>query len=264
MSSSTFVAEWQALEAGSVRCFMAGQGPAMLYLHPAAGFRPSPAVERLCRSFRVIAPVTPGFDGTPLLPGVASIAALADLYAALIDKIAGGHCGVVGQSLGAWIGARLALQHPAKVEPLILASPAGFRHPSLPPLSFEPEIMARQLHAHPERRPAETRPPEQLAGNREAMRHYGAGTSWDEDLDRRIGEIRCLTLVVHGTKDVRVPADAVRRMRREIPHSHLVFVYDAAHSIEFDQPERVAALYEDFLLRGEAFIVNAAAPERAL
>lgn len=264
MSDSAFQEEWCALPAGSIKYFTAGSGPTVLYLHPAAGFRPSPAVERLCRSFRVVAPVVPGFDGTPLLPDVASIAELADVYAALVDEVSAGTCGVVGQSLGAWIGAWLALKHGAKVQPLILASPAGFRHPSLPPLSFDPEAMLRQLHAHPERRPAETRPQERLAGNREAMRHYHAGTSWDEELNRCIGDIRSLTLVVHGTKDVRVPADAVRKMRRVMPHSHLVFVYDAAHSIEFDQPERVADLYEDFLLRGEAFIVNAAAaPEHA-
>jgi pimeloyl-ACP methyl ester carboxylesterase len=189
---------------------------------------------------------------------------LADVYSALIDKVAAGTCGAVGQSLGAWIGAWLAVKHAAKVQPLILASPAGFRQPSLPPLSFEPETLLRQLHAHPERRPADTRSPEQLAGNRDATQHYRAGTSWDEELNRRIGEVRCLTLVVHGTKDVRVPADAVRSMRRVIPHSHLVFVHDAAHSIEHDQPERVADLYEDFMLRGEAFIINAAAaPEHA-
>lgn len=263
MKSMTFEAEWHDLPAGAVKCFAAGSGPVLLYLHPAAGFRPSGPIERLCRRFRVIAPVVPGFDGTPTLPGIASPAALADLYATLIDKVGGGRCDVVGQSLGAWIGAWLAVKHPDKVEPLILASPAGFRHPSLPPLSFEPEIMLRQLHAHPERRPPETRPPEHVAGNREAMKHYRAGTSWDEELERRVGEIRCITLIVHGTKDVRVPVDAVRTMRRVIPHSNLVFVYDAAHSIEFDQPERVGKLYEDFLLRGEAFIVNAAAPEHA-
>ncbi len=264
VSSFSFEAEWHELSPGLVKCLTAGSGPTLLYLHSAAGFRPSPPVERLCRRFRVVAPIVPGFDGTPMLRGVGSVAALADVYAALIDKIAGGRCGVAGQSLGAWIGAWLALKHPEKVEPLILASPAGFRDPSLPPLSFEPETMLRQLHAHPERRPPETRPPEQLASNREAMKHYRAGTSWDEDLNRRIGEIRSLTLIVHGTKDVRVPADAVRKMRQAIPHSHLVYVNDAAHSIEFDQPERVGKLYEDFLLRGEAFIVNApAAPEHA-
>ena len=264
MTSIRFTPGRAALSAGPVDYATAGEGPALLYLHPAAGFRASPPVERLAKRFRMVAPVVPGFDGTPLLPGIATIPALADLYAELIDKVADGRADVVGQSLGAWIGAWLAVKHPAKVEPLVLASPAGFRPPSLPPLSFEPGAMLQQLHAHPERRPAETKTPEQLAANRKALAHYGIASAWDEELNRRLGEIKCLTLIVHGTKDVRVPVAAVRKMRRDIPHSHLVYVHDAAHSIEFDQPERVGALYEDFLARGEAFIVNTGAAPAVL
>ncbi|MGE0734672.1 MAG: alpha/beta fold hydrolase [Alphaproteobacteria bacterium] len=257
MQPTGFKTEQVALSAGTVRYHSAGTGQPLLYLHSAAGFRLSEPIARLCNRFRVIAPVVPGFDGTDTLPGIRTVAALADLYAQLIDAVGGGSCSVVGQSLGAWIGAWLAIKHPQKVEPLILASPAGFRDPSLPALSFDPDVMLRQLHAYPERRPAETRPAEQLAGNRAALKHYGVGSSWDEELNRRLGDIKCLTLIVHGTMDVRVPLDAVRRMRREIPHSHLVYIYDAAHSIEFDQPARVGVVYEDFLRRGEAFIVNA-------
>ena len=36
----------------------------------------------------------------------------------------------------------------------------------------------------------------------------------------------------------------------------LLFVYDAGHNIEVDQPERFVALIRDFFSRGEAFIVN--------
>ncbi|MDH3235210.1 MAG: alpha/beta hydrolase [Alphaproteobacteria bacterium] len=244
------------LSRGAVQYHTAGEGPALLYLHPAAGFRPSGPIEQLASHFRLIAPIVPGFDGTDRLPGVDTVPAVADLYAEIISALADGACDVVGQSLGAWIGAWLAVSHPETVEPLILASPAGFRPPHAPPLSFKPEVMLRQLYAHPEKRPPETKTAEQIAGNREAIKHYGIGAAWDEELNRRIGEIRCLTLIVHGTKDVRVPVDAVRKLRHEIPHSHLVFVYDAAHSIEIDQPERVGALYTDFLWRGEAFIVN--------
>lgn len=263
MQATPFVSGQARLSAGTVDYVSAGEGPPLLYLHPAAGFRPSPPIERLCRHFRVVAPIVPGFDGTGTLPGIDTVAALATLYGEFVDQVAGGHCAVVGQSLGAWMGAWLAIAHPAKVEALILASPAGFRPPSAPPLSFEPEAMARQLFAHPERRPPETKSAAQLAGNRAALKHYGVGTSWDEALNARLGEIGCLTLIVHGTKDVRVPVDAVRKMRRAIPHAHLVYVYDAAHSIEFDQPGRVGTIYEDFLRRGEAFIVNAGAKTEA-
>jgi len=244
------------LSQGEVRYHTAGDGPPLLYLHPAAGFRLSGPIERLANRFRLIAPIVPGFDGTERLPGLDTIPGIANLYAELIAELADGACDVVGQSLGAWIGAWLAIDHPETVEPLVLASPAGFRPPDAPPLSFEPEVMLNQLYAYPDKRPPETKSAEQLAGNRDAVKHYRIGAAWDGELNRRIGEIRCLTLIVHGTKDVRVPVEAVRKLRHDIPHAHLVFVYDAAHSIEIDQPERVGALYEDFLLRGEAFIVN--------
>ena len=77
----------------------------------------------------------------------------------------------------------------------------------------------------------------------------------------RVGEIDCQTLILHGTRDVRVPAAGVQMLKARIPHSQLVYVYDAAHSLELDQPERVGGLIEDFLVRGEAFIVNQKLPE---
>lgn len=254
--SMEFSARTVGLSVGEVNYRTAGDGPPLLYLHPAAGFRVTGPIERLATAFRVIAPVAPGFDGTPTIDGLNTVSGIADLYGELIDRLAAGRCDVVGQSLGAWIGAWLAIEHPAKVEPLVLASPAGFRPPDSPPLSFEPKAMLKQLYAHPERRPPETKSAEQLSGNRAAVKHYGIGAAWDEKLNARIGEIGCLTLIVHGTKDVRVPLEAVQKLRRDISHSHLVYVYDAAHSIEVDQPERVGDLYMDFLQRGEAFVVN--------
>jgi alkanesulfonate monooxygenase SsuD/methylene tetrahydromethanopterin reductase-like flavin-dependent oxidoreductase (luciferase family) len=70
MSAVPFVPARADLAAGPLRYAAAGEGPALLYLHPAAGFRPSPPVRRLAKRFRVIAPIVPGFDGTPLLPGI--------------------------------------------------------------------------------------------------------------------------------------------------------------------------------------------------
>ena len=43
---------------------------------------------------------------------------------------------------------------------------------------------------------------------------------------------------------------------RQIPRAKLVYVYDAGHNIEVDQPEKFVSLIRDFLMRGEAFIVN--------
>ena len=93
--------------------------------------------------------------------------------------------------------------------------------------------------------------------NRKAMRHYGVGNPRDEDLIARIGEIKAYTLILAGSKDERVPAQAMQTIKTGIKRSQLLYVYDAAHAMEADQSERVAGLVEDFLVRGDAFIVNA-------
>ena len=36
----------------------------------------------------------------------------------------------------------------------------------------------------------------------------------------------------------------------------MIYVFDAGHDIEVDQPERFVALVRDFFARGEEFIVN--------
>lgn len=251
------------LPTGPVSCFVAGAGHDVVYLHPAAGMRISDSLRRLVRRFRVWAPIVPGFDGTPVHGEIDSMPALADLLAAFVEAGPGRAVDVVGSSLGGWLGAWLAVRHPELVEHLVLAAPAGFRPADAPPLSFDPDTMRAQLYAHPERVPPDDKPPEMRKANAAAVARYGLGGSHDAALQARVREIACQTLILHGTLDVRVLATGVQMLKERIPNSQLVYVYDAAHSLELDQPERVGALIEDFLVRGEAFIVNQALPEIA-
>jgi pimeloyl-ACP methyl ester carboxylesterase len=238
--------------------FVGGSGPDLLYLHPASGFRVSGPLERLASKFRVWAPIVPGFDGTELQPEITTLRGVADLISEFMSaKILSGPCDVVGHSLGGWIGAWLSVLHPEQVDQLVLSAPAGFRGPDAPPLSFEPGVMLKQLYAHPEKRPIDEKPPEFITGNRDAIVYYGADESRDIELMSRVCEIDCGTLILHGTQDVRVPAEAVQMLRHEIPYSQLMYIYDAAHGLDIDQPERVGEVIEDFLMRGEAFIVKA-------
>jgi len=55
--------------------------------------------------------------------------------------------------------------------------------------------------------------------------------------------------------DLLATADAIVLSER-IPDCHLIFVYDAAHNIEVDQPDRFLTVVRSFLDRGKAFIVN--------
>ena len=251
------------LPTGPVSYLVAGSGHDVVYLHPAAGMRVSDPLRRLVRRFRVWGPVVPGFDGTSFHETVDSMPALADLLAAFVAAGPGRAVDIVGSSLGGWLGAWLAVRHAHLVEHLVLAAPAGFRPADAPPLSFDPDTMRAQLYAHPERVPPDDKPPQVRRANAAAVARYDLGSSHDAALQTRAEEIACRTLILHGTRDMRVPVSGVQMLKKRIPNSQLVYVYDAAHSLELDQPDRVGALIEDFLVRGEAFIVNQALPEAA-
>ncbi len=53
-----------------------------------------------------------------------------------------------------------------------------------------------------------------------------------------------------------IPAETGRLLKAKLPHVYLMYVYDAAHSIQVDQPERYDRIVGEFLKRGEAFIIN--------
>ena len=112
------------------------------------------------------------------------------------------------------------------------------------------------MYAYPDRRPAETKSEATLERNREMLHHYHGAAVRDEELIARLGEIEALTLVMLGTKDGRMTPESVQLIKERMSRAFLIYVYDAAHNIEVDQPERFAALTGDFLKRGEVFLVN--------
>ena len=53
-----------------------------------------------------------------------------------------------------------------------------------------------------------------------------------------------------------IPKESVQLLKSRLPHSYLVYVWDAAHAIEVDQPERMLSVLTSFLERSEGFMVN--------
>lgn len=248
-----------SLSAGTVTYHVAGDGDPVLCLHGGGGFRSTAGLAALAERFRIYAPVTPGFDGTPTLEGVASLPALAGLWGDFADRIIKRRCDVLGHSFGGRLAAWIAVLMPEKIGRLVLEAPSGLRRG---PLGAVPESLAalrRALIAHPEKAPPETKSPETLARNRKMLGHYFGGPAehrfmfGDNDtvLARRLAEIDALTLILHGTKDGAVTADSMRFIEHCIPRAQLIFIDDAAHAIEIDQPEILSKLVVDFLTRGE-------------
>ena len=255
------------LSAGTATYHVAGDGAPVLYLHGGGGFRSSGALTALATGFRVFAPVTPGFDGTSILEGVDSMPALAGLWGEFADRVIERRCDLIGHSFGGWLAAWLAVLMPRKFDRLVLEAPSGFRQ-GVAAAPTDLDALRRALIVHPENAPPESKPPEMLARNREMLGHYhreasepGAGRvmfgDCDAALSDRLAEIEAPTLILYGTKDGAVRPESVQFVERRIPRAVLMYVDDAAHAIEIDQPEHVAGLVTDFLTRGEAFVGDA-------
>ena len=207
------------LSTGVLQYFRAGEGKPLLYLHPAGGVRRSKVLEGLGRSFSLYVPVIPGFEGTPLHEKIRSRKALAGLTAEFAERVIGARCDVMGWSFGGAVALWLALERPERVERLVLECPAGL-------MSIDPKIKRV---------------------NRALLEHYGAEDGKDEALLARVGEIGHAALIVQGTDDGTIPPPSAELLKGLLKKASLVYVQQAGHDLEMDQPTRVLGVVKEFL-----------------
>jgi pimeloyl-ACP methyl ester carboxylesterase len=245
-----------SLSSGELSYYAAGEGRPVVYLHPAGGVRWTKVLDELAKSFKLLVPVAPGFDGTPAHPSVKSMKALAGLTAEFMEKTVGAPCDLIGCSFGGYLAVWLAAQRPELVDHLVLECPAGFRPKGSGGRPSSPEELRKLLFLHPEKLPPEDKPAEMEAANRKMLPHYGYAADTDGELLALLPSIDKLTLILHGTADRMIPRESVQLLKSRLPHAYLVYIWDAAHAIEVDQPERMLAVLTSFLQRSEGFMVN--------
>lgn len=243
------------LKSRTLPCLVGGNGQPIVFIHSSGGIRLSPAVEKLAETYRIYMPIIPGFDGTAPDDRLKTMRDVADLMAEFIDTQIGAPCDVVGQSFGGRAAAWLAITHPDKVQLLTLAAASIRPHGEARPAGTAAD-MQRRLFAHPEKLVPESKPAEWFAENRALSQRLRGTPEQDRELLDRLSEIRSLTLVLYGTKDGEIPASSAQFLKQRIPKSMLIYVYDAAHAIDSDQPEHFVRLVDGFFSLGETFIVK--------
>jgi pimeloyl-ACP methyl ester carboxylesterase len=189
-----------------------GEGQPFLLLHGGAGpqsMAPFAALLAGHDQNRVLAPTHPGFGGTPRPDGLHSIAGLAATYVALLDALELDDVTVIGNSIGDWITAEMALLGSPRISGIVLVDAVGIEaagHPvaDVSTLSL-PEIMALSFHdPAPFRVDPSTMSDAQKAGmaaNAVALSAYTAGTMADPTLLERLSGVGIPTLVLWGASD---------------------------------------------------------------
>jgi pimeloyl-ACP methyl ester carboxylesterase len=150
--------------------------------------------------------------------GALSLAAMLDE----LDRMADGgeRWGFVGSSLGGWLAARWAALHPERVERLVLLCPA-FDLPARWPVILGREAMARWEEDGALPVPDGAGVPTPL--------HYAF---FEESLAEEPRPVPpCPTLVIHGTRDDRVPIESSRRLRDAHPERVTLVEVDDGHDL---------------------------------
>ena len=119
-----------------------GEGPPLLFLHGAGGFRADHQFLKLLgRHRRITAPSHPGFGASSLPSRIDRPDDIAHIYLGLLDRIGAQPIDLIACSLGGWIGAELTSMAPEKFRRLIFVGPVGVKTGSRETLDI-PDIFA--------------------------------------------------------------------------------------------------------------------------
>ena len=254
--AAAFTAGSVDIDGFTVRYHEAGRGEPLIVLHGAGGPEFSIPLVLLAEKRRVILLEMPGY-GERINDVHQTIGELAESVAAAVEAMGIDRYHLMGTSFGGATAAFLAVAHPDRLISLVLDAPASFREGAGNPNEGTPEEMLRKFRANPWREPVPT-PPDPVAMARTwpmVERLLAARPAYDEELAELLPDCEVRTLILFGDRDGVIPPENGRTFRRLMPNSILVFVYGAAHAIQFDRPEAFTDVVGDFLDRGWGFLL---------
>lgn len=234
-----------------------GDGRPVLVLHGGAGPLSVGAwADDLAAAtgWRVLTPTHPGFGGTPRPEPLHTVTGLAAVYAALLESLDLTDVLVVGNSVGGWIAAEMALLAPTRVSASVVVDAVGLElagHPVADVFSLTPTELAERSWYAPEGRALDVTalPAAQqqvVAANMATLAVYGGPTMTDASLGARLATVTVPVLVVWGEADRVVDVEVGRAYAAAIPHAEFVLVERAGHLPQLEQPAALTAAVRAF------------------
>ena len=224
-----------------------GQGQPFLLLHggggplTVAGFADLLAAQRPAR---VITPTHPGFGGTPRPDSLASVQGLAAVYIALLAELGLSDVTVIGNSIGGWIAAEMALLDTNRINSFVLVDAVGIEvpgHPIADFFSLTPRQVAELSYHDPDRfgiDPSKLSPEALtvMAGNRATLAVYAGTSMIGAGLAQRLASVTTPALVIWGDSDHIADADYGRAFADAIPGARFQLLRETGHLPQIETP----------------------------
>lgn len=235
-----------------------GEGRPVLVLHGGGGpGTVAPWADRLtaARPARVITPTHPGFGGTVRPESLATISGLAALYASLLDHLDLDGVTVVGNSIGGWIAAEMALLALPRVTGFVLVDAVGIEVPDHPVVDFfglTPGEVAQRSYHDPERfgidpMKLSATALAAMAGNRHALGVYAGTDMADPALRDRLAKVTAPTLVLWGEADRIADVDYGRAFAAAIPSAEFRILPGTGHLPQVETPQELLDVVWTFI-----------------
>ncbi len=248
--------------------YSGGFGPKLLWLHGVRGVDPDdPMLAALRKSYRVTAPLAPGFNDLDELSQIDNIHELALDYDDLIEHLGLDHVSLVGHSFGAMIAAEIAAHFPRRVARLVLLAPLGLWNEAYPvtdifayPSAQFDDVLWHDRKARDAFAKAAADETDIKATAHQMIKVAQSLTAiskfvWpipDRGLRRRLPRIACPTLAVFGARDEVVSVRYADDFKSGLRDAETAVIEDAGHMLPYERPQQVFALIDRFLQRETA------------
>jgi pimeloyl-ACP methyl ester carboxylesterase len=270
---------WVTVEGTPLNVIEMGEGDPILFVHGLSGSWPN-WLEQLpvfAKSHRAIAMDLPGFGHSPMPKETITISRYARILDGLCEELGISAATVVGNSMGGFVSAELAIAFPQRVERMVLVSAAGistYHHREVERIEPYLRRLAPMLAAYTgwtaarsdwvARRPGlrnmtlgtVTRHPSRLPAALAAEQLRGAGkpgfiqalrANIDYPIAERLPEIACPTLIVWGAEDRVISVADADMFERLIPNSRKVIFDGTGHMAMLERPAAFNELLEEFM-----------------
>ena len=237
----------------------AGEGPAILILHGWGSSSDSwVEVQKLLseESQKVVVLDLPGFGKTPAPASIWGIEEYSDFMYQYAKHLGVAKFTLIGHSFGGQIAIQFAVDHPEKLETLILIASAGVRRtPGIAKklVMAVAKLMSFVLYIIPfkDLRMNVKNALYMLIRRRDYAKTQGIMREVfkkviTQDLTAKFANIRTRTLLIWGEKDELTPVQDAYLMNELIANSKLEIIPGAKHALNFEMPEKLCDFIVSF------------------